>query len=360
MNTVGEKIKLTFFGESHGQSIGFTLDQISPGIKIDESLIKANLSKRRPDQTFNTSRVEIDNFQWISGIKNGITTGAPLTCIVKNTNTISKDYPNINRIPRPSHADLPANIKYKGFNDYRGGGMFSGRLTVLWVIAGSIAQQILENKNIYTGSHILSIHQLRDYPINSKLISKEKIQSLNRIEWPLLNPKLEDNMKSLIKTTQENGDSLGGIIESVVINLPIGLGSPYFHSMESYLSYLLFSIPSVKGIAFGSGFDITEMYGSEANDEYYYENGHIKTKTNHNGGILGGLTNGQPVIIKTAIKPIPTIRKTQNTINLKTHKNTQINMKGRHDPQILTRVYPVINAVINFGILDFMSLDHQL
>jgi len=360
MNTVGQHIILTFFGESHGKLLGFTMDNLPPGIEINESLIRQNLSKRRPNPDLNTSRVEEDKIHWVSGIKDGITTGAPLTCTIENLNTHHDDYPNLNETPRPSHADLPANIKFKGFNDYLGGGIFSGRLTVLWVVAGTIAQQILEQNDIFTGSHILSIHQLRDYPINSKLINKEKIKSLNQSDWPLLNPNLKENMVQLIQSTKENGDSLGGIIETVAINLPIGLGSPFFHSIESYLSYLLFSIPGLKGVEFGTGFEITELYGSEANDEYYYENGHIKTKTNHNGGVLGGLSNGQPLIIKTAFKPIASISKTQNTINLKTQENIKIQIKGRHDPQILTRVYPVVNAVINFGILDLLLMENRL
>lgn len=360
MNSVGKRIKLTFFGESHNPSMGFTLDQCPPGIKIDENLIQANLEKRKPEAKVNTSRVEPDDYEWISGLKDGITTGAPLTCLVKNQRMISKDYPNLNQVPRPSHADYPAFIKYKGFNDYRGGGMFSGRLTVLWVIAGSIAEQILTSHNIYIGSHILSIHKIYDEYFNSSTISKTLIESLNGQSWPLLNKTLKEKMQDKIMKAKVENDSLGGIIETAAINLPVGLGSPLFHSVESYLSYLLFSIPGIKGVEFGSGFDITKMYGSESIDEYTYENGYLKTKNNHNGGVVGGLTNGQPLIVRTAIKPIPSINQMLESVDLKTKENTHIQIKGRHDPQVVSRVHPVINAVISFGILDLLLMESNL
>lgn len=355
MNSVGKNIIITFFGESHSSYMGIVIDHLSPGIEINHDLIKSNLEKRRPKSKLNTSRLESDEYEVISGIKDNKTTGAPLTFLIKNNDVQSKDYPNLNQIPRPSHADYPAYIKYKGKNDYLGGGMFSGRLTALWVIVGSIAQDILEKKNIFLGSHIKKIHHLYDDSFDYSSVSKKLIQDLNKSDIPLINNKIEEDIIKLIDQTIKEKDSIGGIMESAIINLPVGLGQPIFHSIESYLSYLLFSIPSVKGVEFGDGFDISDLKGSEANDQYTVENGIIKTKTNHNGGCLGGLTTGMPLVVKTAFKPIASIKQVMNTVDTTKNENTQILLSGRHDAQILTRVSSVINAVLNFGILDFLS-----
>ncbi|MGE4571464.1 MAG: chorismate synthase [Candidatus Izemoplasmatales bacterium] len=355
MNSVGKNIIITFFGESHSPYMGIVIDHLNPGIVINHDLIKRNLKKRRPKSKINTSRVESDEYEFISGIKNNTTTGAPLTIIIKNKDIQSKGYPNLNQTPRPSHADYPAYIKYKGANDYLGGGMFSGRLTALWVIVGSIFQDLLEKKNIYLGSHIKKIHLINDESFNYTKVSKMMIQELNLSDIPLINKKLENDILKLIDQTIKEKDSIGGVMESAIINLPVGLGEPVFHSIESYLSYLLFSIPSVKGVEFGDGFDISNLKGSEANDQYTIENGLIKTKTNHNGGCLGGLTTGMPLIIKTAFKPIASISQVMDTVDTSTKENTQILLSGRHDAQILTRVSSVIDAVLNFGILDLLS-----
>ncbi|QWB99962.1 chorismate synthase [Mycoplasmatota bacterium] len=355
MNTVGQNIKITFFGESHSEYMGIVIDNLKPGLEINHHLLEKNLAKRRPKKDINTSRIEKDSYEFISGLLNNKTTGAPLTVLVKNKQHDSDDYPNLNVTPRPSHADMPANIKYKGFNNYYGGGMFSGRLTVLWVIVGSIAQQILEEKNIYTGSHIYSLQNIYDDTFDMNHIEKDQLKQLNDSDIPLINQSLETTMIDLIKKTMKDKDSIGGIIESSIINLPVGLGEPIFHSLESYLSYLLFSIPSVKGIEFGLGFDMTKHLGSEMNDTYYYNDvKEIKTHSNHNGGIVGGLSTGSPIVLRLAIKPIASIAKKQKTINTQTQENTSITIKGRHDSQILTRIPPVINAVMNFAIMDLL------
>lgn len=355
MNTIGQNIKITFFGESHSEYMGVVIDNILPGTEINHDLIKFNLDKRRPKIDLNTTRIETDDYQIIAGILNNKTTGSPLTVLIKNNQFNKNEYPNLNKTPRPSHADMPAYIKYKGYNNYFGGGMFSGRLTALWVIVGSIAQQLLEEKGIYVGSHIYSLYDILDNPFDKNHIDEKLIKELNNNSMPLIHNNLESKMTELIKNTIKNNDSIGGVIESAIIHLPIGIGEPLFHSLESYISYLLFSIPSIKGIEFGSGFNITKHYGSEINDEYYYDNeNNIKTKSNHNGGILGGLSTGAPIIIRSAVKPIASISKTQNTINTETHKNTTIHIKGRHDAQIVTRISPVINAVLNFAIMDLI------
>ena len=358
MNHIGNNIKLTFFGESHGEFLGIVIDQLPSGIKIDTDLIDFNLKKRRPkNNNISTSRIEKDEYKIVSGFYNGYTTGGALTFLVPNENTNSKSYKNIETIPRPSHADYPASIKYNNYNIKSGGGFFSGRLTVLWTIIGSIAQQILENKNIIVSSHIYSIKDIFDDSFNLNKINENVCKTLNKDIFPVLNKNIKTKMIDLIEKTEN--DSLGGIVESSIINLPIGLGEPLFLSIESYLSQLLFSVPAIKGIEFGKGFEITKILGSKANDEYIIKNEKITTLSNNNGGILGGLTTGRPVVLKCAIKPTPSITKKQKSINLKTKENTTLTIIGRHDPQIVSRIIHVINSVLNFAILDLLLFNNK-
>ena len=354
MNTIGYNIKITFFGESHGPYIGIVIDNLPEGLKIDEELLRNNLQKRRPVKNINTNRIETDEYQFVSGYYNGFTTGAALTVLIPNKNTISNDYKALNNIPRPSHADYPAYVKYKGYNDTRGGGIFSGRLTALWVIIGSIAEQILNKHNIYIGSHILSLKNIEDDSFDFISNDVKQLKELNVQSFPLLNQDKKEAMLSLIKNVKEDKDSIGGIVESKIVNIPVGLGEPYFLSIESYISNLLFSVPGVKGVEFGKGFDITANCGSEMNDSYYIENDKIKTTSNNNGGILGGLSTGMPIIIKTAFKPTSSIGIKQNSVDLEKHENTTIEISGRHDPQYISRTPVVVNSVLNFVILDLL------
>lgn len=355
MNTFGNKIKMTLFGESHGEAMGITLDGLAPGILLDESLIRDALTKRRPKSIYSTSRSESDQYKIITGLYQGYTTGAPLTFILENENKISSDYSSLLNKPRPSHADYPASVKYNGFNDPRGGGIFSGRLTALMVIAGAIAKQVLNEKGIYVGSHISRIYDVEDALFDLVNISKDLIVKLEKEDFPLIDTEKEVLMKERIKDAKESENSVGGIVESAIINLPVGLGDPLFNSLESYLSSLLFSVPSIKGVEFGLGFEITKRTGKEVNDEYKIVDGVIQTKTNHNGGILGGLTTGMPVVVRVAVKPTPSIGLPQQTVNLKTLQEEVLEIKGRHDPAIVNRVVHVINAVLYFGILDYIS-----
>ncbi|MCK4551722.1 MAG: chorismate synthase [Tenericutes bacterium] len=359
MNTTGKNINITFFGESHGPYIGLVIDGLPPGLKIDNNLIKNNLLKRRPVKKINTSRIETDNYEIISGFYNGFTTGAAFTVIIPNNNTKSEDYSDLNSVPRPSHADYPASIKYRGFNDYRGGGMFSGRLTALWIVVGSIAQQILEKSDIYVGSHIYSIHTLQDKPFDMVSKNKATLISLNAKGFPIIDESNKENFITLIEKTKSSFDSLGGIVESKIINVPVGLGEPYFSSIESYLSNLLFSIPGVKGVEFGKGFDITNFYGSEMNDQFEIKKNNVTTSSNNSGGILGGLSNGMPILVRVAFKPTASIHKTQKSINLNKFENENILIKGRHDPQYVSRAVHVVTAVINFAILDLLMFKHK-
>ncbi|XMB71574.1 chorismate synthase [Mycoplasmatota bacterium WC30] len=359
MNTIGQNIKITFFGESHGSHIGIVIDNLPAGLKIDEDLIKFNLSKRRPAKNISTTRVEADHYQIISGFYNGFTTGGALTFLIKNTNTHSIDYKNLNQTPRPSHADYPAYIKYNGYNDFRGGGFFSGRLTALWIIVGSISEQILKKRNIIVGSHIYSLKNIEDVTFNMNDVNYKQLEQLNLDNFPVIDSKIKTEMLNLIENTKENKDAVGGIIESKIINLPVGLGEPYFLSFESYISQLLFSIPAIKGVEFGKGFEITRKTSSEINDEYIINSKKVSTASNNNGGILGGLTNGRPILIKTAVKPTPSIAKAQNTVNLDTLEETKLEIVGRHDPQIVSRAIHVVNAALNFACLDFLLFSNK-
>ena len=349
-SSAGKNIKITLFGESHGPLIGITIEGLKSGIKLDLDYITKELEKRKSVGNISTPRKEKDQFEIVSGFFNGYTTGTPLTVIVKNENTHSSDYkPNL---LRPGHADYTAFLKYNGYQDYRGGGHFSGRLTVGIVIAGAICKQILEQKGILIGSHIKQIHNIVDvdFAVNKQNLS-EQIEEMNKSSFAVLTSTIKEEMINCIENARMNEDSVGGIIESAVLNIEGGIGEPFFDSIESILSSLIFSVPGVKGIEFGKGFEFASLYGSEANDEFVYENG-IKTVSNNNGGINGGISNGMPIIIKTCIKPTPSISKEQNTVDLLKNENTIIKVKGRHDPCIVHRARVVVDSMIAIGILD--------
>lgn len=359
MNTIGNNVKITFFGESHGEFLGVVIDQLPAGIKLDFDLIDFNLSKRRPQGSLSTKRIELDQYSVVSGVKDGYTTGAALTFLVPNQNIKTDDYSGLSNIPRPGHADYPASVKYKNFNEKSGGGIFSGRITVLWVIVGSICQQLLEQRQIYVSSHIESIKNIYDNSFDKNQIDVELCKILNQKSFPLINQDIKTKMEELIIKTANINDSVGGTIESTVVGLNPGIGEPLFLSLESYLSSLLFSIPSIKGIEFGEGFNLARLNGSETNDQYLYESEELKFLSNHNGGILGGMSTGRPIILRLAVKPTPSIAKTQSSVDLVNKCNVELNIKGRHDPQIVSRVIHVVNAVVNFAILDLILFEYQ-
>lgn len=353
----GNKVQVSIFGESHGKAIGIVIDGLEPGIEIDMEAVNKEMARRAPGKNkFSTQRKEGDEVQIVSGFFNGKTTGAPLTGLIWNSDQHSSDYSNIKDTPRPGHADYTGFVKYNGFNDYRGGGHFSGRITAPLVFAGAVAKQILMKKNIVIGSHILSIHNVKEEYFDKVNINEETLKTLINKEFPVLDDAKGIKMKEAILSAKDELNSVGGIIECCALNLPVGLGDPFFDSVESTLSHLLFSVPAVKGVEFGLGFDITKLKGSETNDEYYYDEAtNVKTYTNNNGGILGGITNGMPLIFRAAIKPTASIYKQQKTINLKTKENDDIAIVGRHDPCITLRAVPVIEAVCAIGILDIIS-----
>ena len=354
MNTWGNKIRLSIFGESHGEAIGIVIDGLEAGTKLNLENINKFIERRKTGKSsFTTSRKEKDEYKILSGYKDGYTTGASFCVIFENTNTISKDYENLKDLLRPNHADYPAGTKFKGFNDVRGGGHFSGRITLALTFAGAIAIDILEEKGIKIFSHIKRILDIKDKTfLDFKEINLQKFENLKESSLPFIENDLEDKTKELLEKIKLSGNSVGGEIECACFNLPVGLGSPFFDSLESKISHLAFSVPAIKGISFGIGFDFANILGSEANDLYYLDNNEIKTKTNNNGGILGGLSTGMPLVFSVVVKPTSSISLEQKTVNIKEMKEDILKINGRHDACIVLRVLPVIEAVMALAILD--------
>lgn len=352
----GNNIKISIFGESHGNAIGVTIDGLPSGFEIDMDKVLFEMGRRAPGKNqLSTSRKEADLPEILSGYFEGKATGTPLCAIIRNGDTRSKDYAKTKDFMRPGHADFSGFERYSGFNDYRGGGHFSGRITAPLVFAGAICKQILESKGIFVGAHIASVKNIEDDKFNPVDISSKQILEIRNKEIPLINDSLEDKIKHTIMQAKYDGNSVGGTIECAVIGIKPGVGNPFFDSVESTLAHLMFSVPAVKGIEFGKGFDMTKLFGSEANDEYYYDGDVVKTTTNNNGGILGGISNGMPILFKVAVKPTASILKEQNTIDIKNKTNVKFRIEGRHDPCIVQRAVPVVEAVTAIGILDLIK-----
>jgi chorismate synthase len=351
----GECFKLTIFGESHGRCVGILLSGLPAGLELDLAGIQKELNRRAPGKSeLATARQEEDVFEILSGYFNNRSTGAPLNFVIWNQGQHSGDYAKIKDIMRPGHADFAARSKYAGFNDYRGGGHFSGRLTAPLVLAGAIAKQILRKKEIVIGSHILSIASHEDTRFDPVNIERKQLHLLTESEFPLICREKETLMRESILQAKAENDSLGGVVETAVVGLPVGLGSPFFDSVESKLAHLLFAIPAVKGVEFGAGFAITGMRGSTANDQFKLENGQVRTRTNHSGGIQGGLTNGMPVIFRTAFRPTPSIALRQKTVDMAKMAEVEIQIRGRHDPCIVPRAVPVTEAAAALVLLDLL------
>ena len=350
-NSFGNAISVTIFGESHGAEIGAVIDGLAPGIKVDYDYISSRLDLRRPYGKISTARRENDKFRIVSGVYNGYTTGTPIAILIPNENTRSADYASLRDIPRPSHADYAAEVKYHGYQDARGGGHFSGRITAALVAAGAIVNYALQNKGIYIGTHISSLCSVKDNPITCE----EDARLLSNKPFPTLSENAEAKMKEKMEEAARLGDSVGGILESAVFGVPAGVGEPFFDSMESVLSHALFSIPAIKGVEFGSGFSLADMYGSEANDAFIIEDGKVKTKTNHSGGINGGITNGMPITFRCAVKPTPSIYKEQDSVSLSEMTEKKLKIEGRHDPAIIHRVRAVVDAATSLVIADMLT-----
>ena len=349
----GERLKISIFGESHGGGIGVVLDGLPAGEFIDMQEVSNIMERRTPgrDKTA-TARKEADIPEVLSGIYQDRTTGAPLTAIIRNTDTRSHDYSDLLDIPRPGHADFTASKKYKGFHDPRGGGHFSGRLTAPLTFSGAVCRQILARQGIQIAAHIYSIGEVRDTPFDPVDIDESVLEKLQTQAFAVISSDMETPMRAVIEEARIAGDSVGGVVECAAIGLPCGIGSPIFGGMESRISSIMFGIPAVKGIEFGVGFQCSNMKGSECNDPFVKVNGEIKTSSNNHGGILGGITSGMPIIVRAAFKPTPSISMEQMTINLKDMEQTALKIKGRHDPCIVPRAVVVVESALAVAILD--------
>ena len=350
-NTFGQHLAVTLFGESHGAAIGAVLDGLCPGTPVDEENIRRMLLLRQPGGAISTARKEKDLFEIVSGAVNGVATGTPLTILIRNSDTKSADYSRMQALMRPGHADYPAQCKYHGFQDTRGGGHFSGRITAALVAAGAICHSALQAKGICVGTHISRCAGIPDRGFEN--IAKD-IEALSTALFPVLDGAAGEAMQKAILQAKEEGDSVGGILETAIVGLPAGVGEPWFDTFESMLSHILFSVPAVKGVEFGDGFALADMRGSEANDPLRYENGTVVASTNHGGGIGGGITGGMPVIFRCAIKPTPSIARKQETVDIVKKENAELEIRGRHDPAIVHRARIVIDAVAAIAVYDML------
>ena len=352
-NSFGDVLNLTLFGESHGAAVGAVLDGVAPGIPVDEEFIEHQLNLRRPSGDISTARREADKFRIVSGVKDGYTCGTPICIMIENSDKKSGDYKTFSDLPRPSHADFTANKKYHGFEDTAGGGHTSGRITAPLVAAAAIIIPALNKKGIFIGTHIKSIGGVSDRDFSDY---KADISYLADAPFAVLDSSVQEKMEKEIIAAKNEQDSIGGLLNTAVIGMPAGVGEPWFDSVESKLSHALFSVPAVKGVQFGAGFEFSKMRGSKANDCFVLKDGKIVTETNNNGGVLGGITSGMPILFDTAIKPTPTISKPQKTVNMKTFEECEITAGGRHDPCIVHRARVVVDSVVALTLADMLTL----
>ena len=350
-NTFGNALKVTLFGESHGDAIGAVIDGLTPGIEIDYEFIDRQLNRRRSKTQVCTQRVEKDDYRIISGVFDGHTTGTPLCIVIPNRDTKSSDYQLFSSVARPGHADYTAYCKYHGYQDFRGGGHFSGRITVALVAAGAIIQSALEKKGVYVGTHIKKCADVCDRDFENYV---EDIKSLHVAQFSILDENSKEKMLSKTTEIKANGDSVGGIMQTAIYGVPAGLGEPWFDSLESMLSHAMFSIPAVKGVEFGIGFGCANMKGSEMNDEFYVSGENILTKSNNNGGINGGISNGMPIVFNCAVKPTSSIPRKQKTVNFIDKYDTEIEISGRHDSTIIPRACVVAETLSAIVIADLL------
>lgn len=351
-NSFGNQITVTLFGESHGEMIGAVIDGLAPGIVIDREKIEKWLSLRRPSGKISTARREKDEYKIVSGVFGGYTTGTPLTILIPNENTKSCDYSSIGDTPRPGHADYTATCKHHGYEDKRGGGHFSGRITAALVAAGALIGSALEKKGIRIGTHISYLHGIKDREFENY---DEDIEILANRSFPVLDTASSDEMMAVIESAAQAGDSVGGTLETAICGVPAGVGEPWFDSAEGVLSHILFSVPGIKGVEFGRGFASADMLGSEMNDAFITDGVTVKTETNNNGGINGGITNGMPIILRCAVKPTPSIFKPQRTVSLSSLTDCSLEIRGRHDPAIIHRARAVVDAVCAIAIADLLT-----
>jgi chorismate synthase len=348
-NSLGKNFTVTSFGESHGKCVGIIIDGCPAGLPITEKDIQLELDKRKPgENTASTKRAEEDKVDILSGIFKGHTTGAPLCFVVWNKDIDSSTYEKTRDLLRPGHADFTAFVKYGGFNDYRGGGRFSGRITAGFVMAGAVARKLLKTISVEILAHTIEIGGIK-----ANSVSLTAIRKIDNNQLKCADPQATEKMLRVIEQARKEGDSLGGIIEGIALNLPAGLGEPVFDTLEGDLAKALFAIPAVKGVEFGAGFAAAKMRGSQNNDPFNIQRGKIVTETNNSGGILGGISNGMPIIVKVVVKPTPSISRKQGTVNINKIKNAELEIKGRHDVCIVPRAVPVVSAMMAVALCDY-------
>ena len=351
-SSYGQQLRLSIFGQSHGEAIGVTLDGFPAGMVIDMDRLLAEMARRAPGQSaLTTARKEADAPEFLSGVLNGRTTGQPICILIRNTNQRSRDYGDGVDLVRPGHADYSGHVRYFGFEDWRGGGSFSGRLTAPLVAAGALCSQWLETQGVKIACHIQQLGSVKDTSF-LQADPKADYAYMKQMHLPVLTKGLDAQMEAEAMAARNDGDSIGGVIECMITGLPAGMGAPFFDSVESQISHLLFSVPAVKGVEFGEGFGFASIRGSQANDAFRMAEGRVVTETNHSGGVNGGITNGMPVIFRCAIRPTPSIAQKQQTVSLKTGENADLEIHGRHDPCILPRAVPVIEAMAAIAIVD--------
>ncbi len=357
----GSKVRIEIGGGSHTAELFGSISGIPAGIEISEEYIAAQMARRAPGQDPTaTSRKEPDRVEFVSGILNGKTTGEKIELVIKNTNTRSSDYDSLKFTPRPSHADYPAFVKYKGEADMRGSGHFSGRLTAVAVALGAVCKTLLKQKGIEIGSHIYNIGESFDSPFDAALVDAQLLKRLSDEYFPTVSKAAKEDMQQTVLSAKKAGDSIGGSIEAAITGMPVGVGNHIFGGVENIFSALLFGIPAVKGVQFGAGFDFAYLRGTEANDPYYCDGTVIKTATNNCGGICGGMTTGMPIILKVALKPTPSVAAKQNTVNLQTGENVEIQVGGRHDPCVVPRAAAVVEAMAAIGAVMLLAEDNML
>ncbi len=355
-NTFGNSIQVSLFGESHGPLIGAVIDGLSSGVELDLEFISSELKRRRPSGLTDTARREEDEFSIVSGVFNGKTTGAPICVIIPNLDVKSGDYEELKNLARPSHADFTSYVKYHGYEDYRGGGHFSGRVTAALVLVGAIMQTALKRVGVTVGTHILSLASVNDR--NFKNFKKD-IETLKQTPFPVLDEYVEKLMVEKVAAIRADGDSVGGVTQTAICGLPTGVGEPWFDTVEGVLSHALFSIGGIKGVEFGAGFNgVKNLLGSQFNDEFYVKNDKILTRTNNNGGVNGGISNGMEILFNCAIKPTPSISKKQKTVDFVNKKEVELTIEGRHDPSIVKRICPVIDAVSAICVCDMLAMKY--
>ncbi len=346
-------ISVSLFGESHGKGIGVILDNLPAGEEIDLDKIGEFMARRAPKKDgTSTMRNEKDIPEILSGLYNGRTTGTPLCAVIMNSDQHSGDYGNISHIARPAHADYTGYLRYNGANDPRGGGHFSGRITAPLVFAGAVCAQILEHRGITTGAHIVSVKDISEPRFDPMNITAEQLDSVKKRSFPTVSEEAETAMRKVINDARESLDSVGGVVECAAVGVPAGIGSPMMDGLENIIARLAFAIPAVKGIEFGNGFGCTDIFGSENNDDFVIDNGEVRTSTNNHGGILGGISSGMPIIFRAAFKPTPSISRPQNSVDFKELAPAELIIKGRHDPCVVPRAVPCVEAAMNIALVS--------